>query len=172
MSPPDERSRPGRSGLRVSTAIKTGPILLDTAEGVTPGAPSAGLVRRRRRWAYELIKRASSPPPTYGSAAWFMLPEGSAERIASVVVAAENWARSGDTLVPDLAAQVENARAAHKQVEAESYVERAEAHRERYGNLGRGDVAALADRRRRRIAEARKPRPGDYLPTPRAGDAS
>ncbi|MDQ3664430.1 MAG: hypothetical protein M3353_07205 [Actinomycetota bacterium] len=78
------------------------------------------------------------------------------------MAAAEIWAQSGDSLVEDLHREVEAARREFKAREDEDYAERARVHREQYGDLGRDGVVVLADRRRRRIAEARKPRPGDY----------
>jgi len=122
-------------------------------------APGADLIARRRRWAYALIKRSSSPPPTYGSVEWLALVEGSAEKVAGVVVAAECWAQAGDDLEPDLRRLVEQSRHEHRAREDENYAARAHAHRERYGHLR--PVPPLPDQRSR-IAEARQPRPGDY----------
>lgn len=75
----------------------------------------------RRRWAYGLISRTNTPPPQYGSPEWLALPDGP-EKVASVVIAAEAWASSGDVLEETLRAQVEAERQAHlKAAEDEAY---------------------------------------------------
>jgi len=101
-----------------------------------------------------------SPPPTYGSADWLALVEGSPEKVAGVVVAAESWARGADDLEENLRRGIEDARAAFKATEDADYAARAAEHRERYERLGQ--VVSLAERRRRRVEEAGRPRPGDY----------
>lgn len=83
----------------------------------------------RRRWALALIQRCASPPPTYGSAEWAALPEGSAEKVASVVIAAESWARDGDGLEERMRREVELMRAAFKADEDADYIARRDQHR-------------------------------------------
>ncbi|MDQ3103702.1 MAG: DUF2742 domain-containing protein, partial [Actinomycetota bacterium] len=60
----------------------------------------------RRRWAYGLIRRCPSPAPSYGSAEWLALADDDPGKVAAVVVAAECWAQSGDTLELDLRREV------------------------------------------------------------------
>ena len=112
----------------------------------------------RRRWARGLLERCTEPPPTYGTAGWLALAEGSAEKVASVVVAAECWAQAGDTLAVDLACELDERRRAEKAADDADYADRAAAHRDRYRT---GDVVPFAERRRRQLA-ATGPRPGDY----------
>ena len=144
----------GRAGITLSAIINP------TADSEARGAPGGDLISRRRRWAYVLIRRAPSPPPTYGSVEWLALAEGSPEKVAGVVVAAEAYARAGDTLEEDLRREVENARAAFKSAEDADYQARAAEHRARYGKGG--DVVSFAERRQRELDNARQPRPGDY----------
>lgn len=62
----------------------------------------------RREWARRLIARGNPPGtlvPAYGSPAWCALPESDPARIAAVVLAAEAWAWTSDTL-PELPATV------------------------------------------------------------------
>jgi hypothetical protein len=93
-------------------------------------------IEARRRWAYRMIQRCQEPPPTYGTREWLALPEGSPERVAAVVVAAENWAREGDDLEQNLRQEIALARAAHKKVEDEEYVQQHRGHREWWSNSG------------------------------------
>lgn len=83
----------------------------------------------RRRWAHALISRSPAPPPSYGSLEWQRLPEGHPAKVASAVIAAECWARAGDTLAEDLAAELESLRHAHKRLEDAEFVARRDAHR-------------------------------------------
>jgi len=116
--PPERESRPVGNGpaQSISTAIKTETTL-------------------RRRWAYSLIRRSMSPVPTYGSQAWIELPEGSAEKIASVVVAAEAWAMDGDDLVDDLHRELDERRRIDKALDDDDYQARAADHRKRWRHL-------------------------------------
>lgn len=83
----------------------------------------------RRRWAHALISRSTGPVPSYGSLEWQRLPEGHPAKVAAAVVAAECWARQGDTLAEDLAAELDVMRRAHKQLDDAEYVARRDAHR-------------------------------------------
>jgi hypothetical protein len=69
---------------------------------------------RRRRWAYRMIQQSPTPPPVYGSPEWLALPEGSPEKVAAVVRAAEAWARQGDDLEANLRLEVDLSRRAFK----------------------------------------------------------
>lgn len=89
----------------------------------------------RREWAQALIRRASKPLPSYGSAEWVALPEGSAEKVASVVIAAECWAREADELEQNLRAEVAELQRAHKVSEDADYVASIEQHREQWKHL-------------------------------------
>lgn len=94
-----------------------------------------GNAHARRRWAYKMVARCSAPPPAYGTAEWLALPEGSIEKVAAVIRAAECWATDGDNLHENLRAQAEAAARAHKQLDDAEYVARREAHREQYRGL-------------------------------------
>lgn len=92
-------------------------------------------IESRRRWAYRMIERCSAPPPAYGTPAWLGLPEGSVDKVAAVVIAAEAWARTGDTLEDDLHTEVAQLAAAFKRDEDADYQARAGAHREHWQQL-------------------------------------
>jgi hypothetical protein len=138
----DRESRPGHqteAAPRISTPIKT-------------------LVSLRRQWAYGLIRRVTSPCPSYGSRAWLDLPEGDPAKIAAVVVAAEAWAIDGDDLERRLHEEVRNSRAAFKATEDEEYQARAAEHRR---TAPRFTGLSFAERRTAQIAAA-APRDDDY----------
>lgn len=90
---------------------------------------------QRRRWARSLIRKAQSPPPSYGSSEWLALPEGSAEKIAAVVVAAECWVLDADDLEDRLHQELADERHAFKRAEDEDYQARAQAHRQQWRHL-------------------------------------
>ncbi len=115
-------------------------------------AANAPEVGARRRWAYGLIRRAATPVPSYGSREWLQLPDGSAERIASVVVAAESWARELDDLPDRLEHELDERRRAEKAAEDAEYQARATAHRREWRHLR--VIEPYADRRDRELAEA------------------
>ena len=89
----------------------------------------------RIAWASRLIA-AGRPFPRYGTAEWLALPEGSAAKVAAVVVAAECWARDADDLEDRLRLEVETLQRAHKAAEDADYCARRDAHRESW--TGRG----------------------------------
>src|SRR3712207_4314741 len=89
----------------------------------------------RQRWAYRMIQRCPTPPPSYGSPDWLSLPEGSPANVAAVVIAAEAWARSGDQLEDQLRLMVELSRRAFKDDEDAEYRDRVPGHRERWRHL-------------------------------------
>ncbi|KHL19582.1 UNVERIFIED_CONTAM: hypothetical protein LK11_00785 [Mumia flava] len=99
--------------------------------------------------------------PPYGSEAWLTLPDGDPVKVAAVVVAAEAWAQSGDTLADDLRAEAYARRASEKAAEDAEYAEAQRAHRERWAPVARSTVVPFAKRRRRQL-EAAGPRPGDH----------
>ena len=47
---------------------------------------------QRRAWAYAMVSRCQTPPPAYGSLEWLALPDGSVEKVAAVILAAEKCA--------------------------------------------------------------------------------
>ncbi len=144
-SPDKERIRPQQEAdSRSSTAIKTS----------TPSlTPPAAEVAARRRWAYSLIRRASTPVPSYGSAEWLQLPDGTAAKVAAVVVAAESWARELDDLPDRLERELDERRRAEKAAEDAEYQARAAAHRRDWGHL-RVVETSYAERRVRELAAA------------------
>ena len=113
-------------------------------------------VAARRRWAYSLVRRAAAPVPSYGSSEWLQLPDGTPEKVASVVVAAESWARELDDLPDRLERELDERRRAEKAAEDAEYQARAAAHRRSWRHLR--VVEAYADRRDRELAEARQRR--------------
>lgn len=84
-------------------------------------------IYRRRAWAYELVSRCVTSPPSYGSPEWLALPDGP-EKVAAVVIAAECWALDGDKLEERLAAEVDALREGHKAAEDAAYEARRDAH--------------------------------------------
>jgi hypothetical protein len=123
----------------------------------TSGPTGEADIIRRRRWAYSLISRAAQTPP-YGSANWHSLPEGSAERIAAVVIAAEAWAMDAEDISTRLAAELDSAYAAHKRAEDAAYAERAAAGRAAAPKPG---GKSFVERRAAQLAEVAS-RAGDY----------
>jgi len=119
MSPGSE-SRPTGSGAA--------DVRWTATETTVAPAIDAGVLARRR-WAYRMLSRCAAPPPVYGSAAWLALPEGSVEKVAAVVRAAECWATDGDHLAENLRVEVEAATVAAKQLEDAAYAARRDAHR-------------------------------------------
>jgi len=151
--------RADRDSNRITGSTVTG---TDRSEVLTAAT------RSRRRWAYARIHRCPTPPP-YGSSEWLVLEDDDPGKVAAVMVAAECWAQSGDTLELDLRREVEAARLAHKQAEDDDYQARAEAHRKEHV-ASRG---GFAERRQAQLAGV-LPQPGDHpggpvpwIPAPR-----
>jgi hypothetical protein len=71
----------------------------------------------------------------HGSAEWLALAEGSAAKVAAVVIAAEAWARDGDNLGDNLPTELDLARRAEKAAEDADYRARAAAHRQEWRHL-------------------------------------
>ena len=111
-------------------------------------------VTARRRWAYSLIRRAAAPVPSYGSAEWLQLPDGTAAKVAAVVVAAESWAGELDDLPDRLERELDERRRAEKLEEDAAHQARAAEHRRDWRHLR--VVEPYADRRARELAEARQ----------------
>jgi len=128
----------------------------------TADASLIAAASRRRRWAYSLIGKAASPRPSYGSQAWLDLPEGSAEKVAAVVVAAECWAVDGDDILERLRRELSDQHDAEDRLRREQFdatvvpLVTALALRPHIGTT-------YAERRARELADALKPRPGDFL---------
>ena len=123
MRPPDTKERPG-----VGTGATRRSVVGTEASGLTL-QPATDLIAARRRWAYRLVRRTTTPAPLYGSQKWLQLPEGDPAKVAAVVNAAECWAQAGDDLETELRRELDAARPAHKQAEDAEYQARAEAHR-------------------------------------------
>lgn len=68
-----------------------------------------------------MVRAASGPIPSFGSAAWHRLPEGSRERVAAVCVAAQAWAEQSDHLAVRLHRELADARAANDQHDAAEF---------------------------------------------------
>jgi len=147
MGPPERENRSVGNGpvQSISTAIKTS----------TPSvAAPAAEVAARRSWSYRLVSRCATPPPIFGSREWLELPEGTPAKIASVVVAAESWARELDDLPARLEHELDERRRAEKAAEDAEYQARAAAHRHDWRHLR--VVEPYVDRRARELAEARQ----------------
>lgn len=101
-----------------------------------------------------MIARATGTIPQYGSPEWLRLPDGSLEKVASVIRAAENWAIEGDTLTERLRAEVTFEREAYERAEAlaakraedAAFVARAADHRARWDASLPGYVTTDAER--------------------------
>lgn len=133
---------------------------------VQPAGHLTEQMLRRKAWAYSLIRKFAGRPPSYGSAAWLALEDGSPEKIAAVCIAAEAWACTGDTLEADLRREVEALSLAHKHAEDRDYQQDSAQHRRTWGHLR---VVEPRDEVDARVAAARIPRPGDFRPR-RGGD--
>jgi hypothetical protein len=114
----------------------------------------------RRRWAYGLIRKIKTPPPSYGSEAWLALPDGSDEKIAAVVIAAECWAVDGEDLAGRLAREIDAERTAEQHRLDALHAENVETVQALAKRPGIG--LSYAERRTRELADAIRPRPGDY----------
>ena len=126
--------------------------------GAVNKAGASPIATMRRRWGYALIRRCPTPAPSYGTPAWLALADDDPGKVAAVVVAAECWAQSGDTLELDLRREVEAARQAYKEAEDDAYQARAEAHRKEWVAPSRD---GFAERRQAQLAGV-GPRPGDH----------
>jgi hypothetical protein len=120
---------------------------------------------RRRYWARRLIDQARDcwPIPRYGSPEWLMLADGSPARIAAVVIAAEAWAQDSDDIEERLRRELVDRWYADKHADDEVYSKEIASHRKRWGHLRL--VAVSHSTEVDRVAEARKPRPGDFRGT-------
>ncbi len=152
--PPDTRERPGRETEATLRSV------VGTEASTSRIQPATHLIAARRRWAYGVIRKATSPSPVYGSAEWNALPLDDPRRVAACVRSAECWAQAGDDLCDSLAAELDAARIAHKLAEDREYVERAEAHRSEWARR-RWHRKTFVERRAEQL-ESAKPRPGDY----------
>ncbi len=94
-----------------------------------------GNIHARRRWAFRMVERCQTPPPSYGSAEWLKLPEGDYRKVAAVVIAAEAWAVDGDNLEERLHAELAIEREAFKRAEDADYAARRDEHRAEWGQL-------------------------------------
>lgn len=118
MTSPNERSGPG---LPTGTALNATNSL----------APSV----RRIEWAARLIE-AGRPCPRYGSEEFLALADDSPAKLASILVAAECWARDADDLEQRLWDECIAASRSHKQAEDADYCARRDAHRESWTGTG------------------------------------
>ncbi len=140
MSPPNDRR---------STAKNAAERTVETsrADSVPSVTQLTDLGReRRKRWAAALIRkgRESGVTCVYGDDMWCRLPQDHPARIAAVVVAAECHAQDGDDLPRRLRAELDAARAAEQQREAEDFAVVAATVR---GRAGQVPHAVLAERR-------------------------
>lgn len=85
----------------------------------------------RYEWARRYLDTAPRPIPRYGSSEWLALPDGPV-KVASVVIAAEAWARDLDNLAENLRVELEAAWRANKAAEDDEFRERAEAWRQEW----------------------------------------
>ena len=126
----------------------------------------------RRFWARQLIDRAPKPLPMYGSTNWLILAGGDPRRIAAVVIAAECWATSADSMEADLRREIEALQIGFKAGEDAEYQATAAAHRAKCGNSS--TLKGFTERRAAQLA-ANQPRPDDYVGGPvtwEGGDVS
>jgi len=115
----------------------------------------------RRCWASSLIRRAGKPPPSYGSPEWLALPEGSPAKVASVVVAAEAWAVDGDDIPERMRRDLADVRRAERHQDDELFTANVVPMVQALAS--RPDLGTTyAERRTRELADAMKPRPGDF----------
>jgi hypothetical protein len=150
MGPPDDEC-PGM----VAEALKS---RLAATDSHSSARPENSPTTRRRYWARRMIDKAHGAGiPTYGSPEWACLPEDDARWVAAVVIAAESWARAGDTLEDDLRREVADLRAAYLADEDEDYRRRAAEHRARWG----GTPSQSFSSRRAEQLRAAEPRPSD-----------
>ncbi len=153
MMPRETGSAPSEKG----PTLKLGGDETTSSAAILPAAADQQIAARRR-WAYSLIRRATSPAPKYGSAAWCALPDDDPAKIAAALVAAECWATDGDNLEQRLADEMALLRDGFKREEDREYQARYEAHRR---TAPRFSTRPFAERRAEQMAAA-APREGDY----------
>lgn len=100
---------------------------------------------RRRHWAFARIHAGGQGVPRYGSDDWLALADTDPRKVASVVVAAECWAREADDLVERLRLEVELSQRAFKATDDALYVARKEAHKKEWRGLSLVRGIAYAD---------------------------
>lgn len=92
-------------------------------------------ITARREWAASVLEHCPEPVPTYGSTLFNALNNADMRRVASVVRAAECWARDGDDLIKQLKLEVDLAAELHKADEDARYATDVAEHAERWGHL-------------------------------------
>lgn len=120
--------------------------------------PSTG----RRYWARQLIDRASTPIPPYGSTEFLMLPNDDPAKVASCVAAAECWAYESEHLEEHLRREITEFARQHKVLDDAAYQAAAAEHRARYKS---SRVKPFMERRAAQLA-SNQARPGDYTGGP------
>jgi len=155
MPPDRERGHPGE---------KVAPQDSTVGESLTslPPTPLADANIGRRYWARRMIDKAGGASiPTYGSSSWLALPEGDPRKVAAVIVAAECWAQSGDTLEGDLRRELATMRREHKRRDDEDYADAQQAHREQWEPVAKRFARlTFLERRALQLADA-APEGGD-----------
>lgn len=123
-------------------------------------------VTARRAWSYQFIRRAKTPPPSYGSREWLALANDDPRQVAACVVAAECWARGGDDIPGRLEREVAASREAFVRAENQDYKARANDHRQEWRKRLNGST--FVERRAAQLADA-APRPNDFTGTKGTG---
>lgn len=132
----------------------------------TPTDPAANIARRT--WAKAMVATITDPTrlPTYGTPHWAALADDDPRKLAAAVLAAECWATDLDELPDRVRRDLDAARAAHEAAEDARWTEAFEQARQIAHAQASPAAFALrahyATTQAERIADARRPRPGDY----------
>ncbi|MEV6286468.1 DUF2742 domain-containing protein [Kribbella sp. NPDC051770] len=139
----------------------------------TPTEPA--LTHERTSWAKTMVAHITDRP-RYGSPEWARLADTDPRKLAAAIVAAECWATTRDDLPTRLAAELD----AHRAAEQTAWEQWRGDHAGEHAAMAKRMVRSLLDPSMRelgrrlsmteaqRVAEARRPRPGDYQPRPTA----
>jgi len=136
----------------------------------TPADPAA--ITARRAWAKAMVAHITNRPtdlPNYGSPRWAALADDDPRKLAAAVIAAECWATDQDELPDRVRRELDAARKAHLAAEehhwAAAFADARQIARSAASPAAFTLRAHYAKTQTERIAEARRPRPGDRRAT-------
>lgn len=128
----------------------------------TPTEPAA--IRARRNWAKAMVAHITDRP-TYGTPHWATLADDDPRKLAAAVIAAECWATDLDELPNRARRDLDTLRTAHRAAEQADWDTRFETAAQIARSAATPAAFTLrthyAKTQTDRIAEARRPRPGD-----------
>lgn len=128
----------------------------------TPADPAA--TTARRAWAKAMVAHITDriTNPAYGSPRWAALADDDPRKLAAAVITAECWATDTDDLPNRVRRELDAARQAEEHRWAEVVEELRRVARAAASPAASTLRAHYAKTQAERIADARRPRPGDY----------